>query len=288
MRFKIYSGFSEKIAEDQFKLMPYAGLPGLLLTGSEDDRNYELWCNVKIIDSDRASLVCGFSEDENYRKRFVEFCVDYANQRLMLYLWIESESPMPVEALGRLWKIDCDKPYYCGIRLKDDYVLCYIDGVEVFRFDYLGEVLQKGMFGFKVDGPDGKYAIFSNIFAGAFGAKDFCDKVYNRVKLSQAEVPLAVAWQLIQTALQTASSELDKTLDFLSLAPDEDLLIQDLAGIYFLCYATGGTATGLSFRLGDLSVSPIETGEAASIFTQLQNEVYNLLLKLKQPYVGVV
>lgn len=288
MRFKLYTGVSESLGEGVYKLMPYAGMPGLLLTGSEDDKAYELWAKVKIVDSDRASLIAGFSEDENYKKRYVEFCLDAAQQRLTLYLMIESESSMPVEALVRAYNVQRNKDYFCGIRLKDDYVLCYIDDVEVFRFDYLGEVLQAGLRGFKVDGADGKYAVFSDVFAADYGARDFCDKIYGRVKLSPVEVPYPRAWQLIQNALKTAESELDKELDFLNLTHDEELLLLDLAGIYFLCYATGGTATGLSFRLGDLSVTPVQSSEAASLFTQLQNEVYNLLLKLKQPYVGIV
>lgn len=291
-KFLLISGLKEDSAGG-FTLKPYIGLPGFCVSGSEDDGDYEVYAKMQCVDADAAGVVCGYSEDENYRKRYIEFLLDFANQQAVLNLVIESENPEPVNVFTRFIKLEKGRDYVVGVKywIDEDGVCsiqCFVNDTVVILFHYLGEVLQHGMWGFKVQGADLSSAVFSEVFKAPVNARNVIDAVMKRVKLTSADISYPDAWQLMQEAIETASSEIDEPLTFETLFGDRLRLVKALTGIYFLCRVSGGVAQGLSFRLGDFSVTPQRLQDGATLFEQLRLEVDSLLAKLKKPYVGVV
>jgi hypothetical protein len=291
-KFLLLSGLKED-SDSGFTLKPYIGLPGFCVSGAEDEGDYEVYVKMRCVDADAAGVVCGYSEDENYKKRYIEFLLDFANQQAVLNLVIEAEDPQPKNVFTRFIKLDKGKDYVVGVKYWVDpednvcSVQCFVNDTVVILFHYIGEVLQRGMWGFKVEGANESSAVFSDVFKAPVGAKQVIDAVMKRVKLTSADLPYPEAWMLLQEAIETVGSELDEALTFETLFGDRLRLVKALAAVYYLCRVTGGVSTGLSFSLGDLTVTPQRVADGTVLFEQLRREVDSLLGKLKQPYVGV-
>ncbi len=288
MRFAQITGVMQKISDVAFSLLPHAGLPAFAVSGSEDDEFYEWWAKVKLVDCDTAGLVASFLEDADYKQSYVEFRLDFANQKVGLYLMIETEKDVPEEALQRAWKVEQNVEYLLCLRINKDadgdyYAQCFLDGAEVFKFDYLGAKFWTGLAGARVEGPNDTRAEFSDCFKGDFGSYDFVAELLKVTKLTTQSISYEDAWVLIGKAISTVESELSVSLDFLTLTGDYRLLVEALAGLRFLAYVSGGASTGFSFTLGPLSVTPqSQSADLSGIAEQLQAEVKRLVTKLTE------
>lgn len=288
MRFAQITGVMQKISDVAFSLLPHAGLPAFAVSGSEDDEFYEWWAKVKLVDCDTAGLVASFLEDADYKQSYVEFRLDFANQKVGLYLMIETEKDVPEEALQRAWKVEQNVEYLLCLRINKDadgdyYAQCFLDGAEVFKFDYLGAKFWTGLAGARVEGPNDTRAEFSDCFKGDFGSYDFVAELLKVTKLTTQSISYEDAWVLIGKAISTVESELSVSLDFLTLTGDYRLLVEALAGLRFLAYVSGGASTGFSFTLGPLSVTPqSQSADPSGIAEQLQAEVKRLVTKLTE------
>jgi len=289
MRFAQITGIKQKISDVAFSLLPHVGLPAFAVTGSEDDELYEWWAKVKLVDCDTAGLVASFLEEEGtaYKQSYVEFRVDFANQKVGLYLIIETEQDVPKEVRQRAWKVEQNVEYLLCLRINKDsdgdyYAQCFLDDAEVFdRFEYLETKFWRGLVGARVEGPNGTRAEFSDCFKGAFGSRDFVAELLKVTKLTTQSISFEDAWVLAGKAISTVESELNVGLDFLTLSGDYKLLVEALAGLRFLAYVSGGASTGFSFTLGPLSVTPQNTAsDLSGIAEQLQAEVDRLVAKL--------
>lgn len=86
------------------------------------------------------------------------------------------------------------------------------------------------------------------------------DSVRERINVSVAEAPDDVVNRFINAAAVTVGLEIGEDVDGSDCTSAE--AIRNLAAIYCACRITGGSAAGLSFHVGDLSVN--ESSSAAS------------------------
>jgi hypothetical protein len=107
-------------------------------------------------------------------------------------------------------------------------------------------------------------------------------EIRERVNLTEADVPDDVALRFAKTAALTVGLELEKTVDYADCADEEAEAIRNIAAVYCKCKTTGGSFSGLNFRLGDLAVD--ESSQEEMQF--LMGEAQRILDGLKQVYVG--
>jgi hypothetical protein len=88
------------------------------------------------------------------------------------------------------------------------------------------------------------------------------ESVRERINVSAAQAPDDVVNRFIVDATETIEVETDLTIDPANCTATEAVAIRNLAAIYTACRITGGSASGLSFHVGDLSVS--ESSSSAS------------------------
>jgi len=81
------------------------------------------------------------------------------------------------------------------------------------------------------------------------------DSVRERINVSAAQAPDDVVNRFIQDAAETIEIETGLTIDPTNCTAIEAVAIRNLAAVYTGCRVTEGSASGLSFRVGDLSVS---------------------------------
>lgn len=81
------------------------------------------------------------------------------------------------------------------------------------------------------------------------------DGVRERINVSAAECPDDVVNRFITRATATVNLETGLNIDPSDCMDEEETAIGNLAAIYCACRITGGSASGLSFRVGDLSVN---------------------------------
>jgi hypothetical protein len=79
--------------------------------------------------------------------------------------------------------------------------------------------------------------------------------VRDRINISAAEAPDSVVTQFIADATETVAIETGLVIDPANCTTQEAVAIRNLAAIYCATRVTGGSASGLSFKVGDLSVS---------------------------------
>jgi len=91
------------------------------------------------------------------------------------------------------------------------------------------------------------------------------ESVRERINVSAAECPDDVVERFITDAAKTIEIETDLTIDPTDCTDQEAVAIRNLAAIYCACRVTGGSSSGLAFRVGDLSVD--ESGGSASGLT---------------------
>ena len=116
------------------------------------------------------------------------------------------------------------------------------------------------------------------------------DDVRDVLNLSASDVPDDKVYKMIKRAAVTVALELGKEVDYEQCSDPEKEAITILAAIYAICYLTGGSAVGLSFSLGDKSVSVLKDAPPLNV---LQAEFERLITRLKEqqekeePYVGM-
>lgn len=114
------------------------------------------------------------------------------------------------------------------------------------------------------------------------------DSVRKRVNLTAADVPDDVVNQFIQDAAETIELETGLSIDPSNCTEQQAVPIRNLAAIYCVCRVSGGSASGLSFRVGDLSVDESSTsggsGLSGSNLQFLMNEVQRFIDKFKTDF----
>ena len=81
------------------------------------------------------------------------------------------------------------------------------------------------------------------------------ESVRERINVSAAEAPDDVVNRFIDAAAVTVGLEIGEDVDASDCTSAEAEAIRNLAAIYCACRITGGSAAGLSFRVGDLAVN---------------------------------
>jgi hypothetical protein len=109
-------------------------------------------------------------------------------------------------------------------------------------------------------------------------------EIRERVNLSESDISDVVVIRFAVAAAVTVSLELGKPVDYADCSVEEAEAIRNLAAVYCACKVSGGSACGLSFRLGDLSVNESTAGDLEF----LVSEAYRIIDGLKAPYVGSV
>jgi hypothetical protein len=108
------------------------------------------------------------------------------------------------------------------------------------------------------------------------------EDVRDVINVSVSDVPDAKVLKMIKRAEVTLELELGREIDYASCSEAEKEFITVLAAIYVVCYLTGGSAVGLSFRVGDQDVSVLDKAPPLNV---LQAELERILTGLKQPVV---
>lgn len=80
-------------------------------------------------------------------------------------------------------------------------------------------------------------------------------EVRERINVSAADAPDDVVNRFITATGVTVEVEIGESVDPSSCSDAEAEAIRNLAAIYCACRITGGSAQGLSFRVGDLAVN---------------------------------
>lgn len=118
------------------------------------------------------------------------------------------------------------------------------------------------------------------------------ESVRERINVNAAEAPDDVVNRFTSDAAVTVESETGIEIDPANCTDAEAVAIRNLAAIYCACRITGGSAAGLSFRVGDLAVnessSSSPSGLSSSNLEFLYNQALKIIDNLKQPYVGRV
>jgi hypothetical protein len=114
------------------------------------------------------------------------------------------------------------------------------------------------------------------------------DQVRHRVNLSSSDISDAIVTEFIVDAAAEIELETGRTIDYQDCEKAEASCIRDLAALYCLTYLTGGSASGTSFTLGDLSVKEVTGGVETPSPAFLQQRVLKMIERLREPYVGRV
>lgn len=117
-------------------------------------------------------------------------------------------------------------------------------------------------------------------------------EIRERVNLTESDVPEAAVLRFAKAAAVTVGLELEKTVDYISCTDEEAEAVRNIAAVYCACKVTGGSASGLSFRIGDLSVNELSSSSQSGLSREnlqfLMNEAQRIIENLKAPYVGSV
>jgi hypothetical protein len=115
-------------------------------------------------------------------------------------------------------------------------------------------------------------------------------EIRERVDLTEADVPDATVVRFAKVAAVTVGLEIGETVDYANCTDEQAEAIRNIAAVYCACKVTGGSASGLSFRVGDLSVNESSSSSQSGLSREnlqfLMNEAQRIIDKLKEPYVG--
>lgn len=109
-------------------------------------------------------------------------------------------------------------------------------------------------------------------------------EVRDRINVSAAEAPDDVVNGFIVDAAETLETEISESVDSANCTKAQAVVIRNLAAIYTACRVTGGSASGLSFRVGDLAVSESSSTQGGLSGGNLQfllDEAKRIIEKLK-------
>jgi hypothetical protein len=104
--------------------------------------------------------------------------------------------------------------------------------------------------------------------------------VRDTINISQTDIPDGKLQKMIKRAETTLSLELGREVDSANCTDPEKEFITLLSAVYAICFLTGGSAVGLSFSVGDQTVSAVGNTPPLSV---LQQELERVLSGLKQP-----
>lgn len=136
------------------------------LAGSEEDSDYAVLATVKVVDADRAGVICAFSyADEDYAERWIECVVDVAAQRLYVVLHY---GEMVQEVPCRDFPLALNTEYKVAVTLRtmDDgtgFLTFDVNDVTQLFVEGLAAVFAAGLAGFSVEGDEGKIAEFREV-----------------------------------------------------------------------------------------------------------------------------
>jgi hypothetical protein len=115
-------------------------------------------------------------------------------------------------------------------------------------------------------------------------------EIRERVNLTEADVSDVTVNRFAKAAAVTLGLELEKTIDYTGCSDEEAEAIRNIAAVYCACKVTGGSASGLSFRVGDLAVNESSGATPSGLSREnlqfLMSEAQRIIEKLKVPYVG--
>jgi hypothetical protein len=104
--------------------------------------------------------------------------------------------------------------------------------------------------------------------------------VRDTINISEKDIPNQKLQKMIKRAETTLSLELGKEIDSANCTEPEKEFITLLSAVYAICFLTGGSAVGLSFSVGDQTVSSAGNTPPLNV---LQQELERVLGSLKQP-----
>lgn len=116
-------------------------------------------------------------------------------------------------------------------------------------------------------------------------------EVRERINVSAADAPDDVVNRFITAAGVTVEVEIGETVDPTNCSKAQAEAIRNLAAIYCACRITGGSAQGLSFRVGDLAVnesSSSSSGLSGGNLQFLLDQAVKIIESLKGPQFRVV
>ena len=108
------------------------------------------------------------------------------------------------------------------------------------------------------------------------------DGVRERILVSAGDCPDDVVNRFIARAVATINGITGGNINSLSCTQEEETAVGNLAAIYCACRITGGSSSGLSFRVGDLQVSESQNSSALETgnLTFLLNEAKAIVERL--------
>ena len=92
--------------------------------------------------------------------------------------------------------------------------------------------------------------------------------VRERINLTESTVSDDVVSRFIADAAESLELETGLTINPASCTEAEAVAIRNLAAVYCGAYITGGTSSGLSFRVGDLSVDESQSANVSNASLQ--------------------
>jgi hypothetical protein len=104
--------------------------------------------------------------------------------------------------------------------------------------------------------------------------------VRDTINISEKDIPDGKLQKMIKRAETTLSLELGREVDSANCTEPEKEFITLLSAVYAICFLTGGSAVGLSFTVGDQTVSASGNTPPLNV---LQQELERVLNNLKQP-----
>lgn len=111
--------------------------------------------------------------------------------------------------------------------------------------------------------------------------------VRERINVSAAQCPDDVVNRFITHATATVNKHTGLNIDPGNCTDAEETAIGNLAAIYCACRITGGSASGLSFRVGDLQVSEstsnTNSGLSGGNLQFLLDEAKGIIAELNPP-----
>jgi hypothetical protein len=126
-----------------------------------------------------------------------------------------------------------------------------------------------------------------NIWFGAeFLVQVTPQSVRERINLTESAVSDDVVNRFIVDAGETVELETGLTIDPDDCTDAEAVAIRNLAAVYCGAYITGGTSSGMNFRVGDLAVNESQASTMSTNLQFLLDEARRVIAKLKEAESG--
>ena len=106
--------------------------------------------------------------------------------------------------------------------------------------------------------------------------------VRERINLAESAVSDDVVNSFIVDAGKTLEMETGLTIDPSDCTEAEAVALRNLAAVYCGAYITGGTSSGMNFRVGDLSVNESQASTVSTNLQFLLDEARAIIRKLNE------